>query len=248
VACAFANTYGGFLIIGVSERNGHHFTIEGIDPDKELLGKFIDKVRCTPSIAVEQPIPIHIPGTSKFVYIFEVRRSSRRPHIPISETERVFWKREGSSCKQMSLEEIRDQFLQYEEKREKLQLMLIDLHNKLTSVGHQASLIEGSYTGEIFSFDIIDNAVVSSFSLIKNYGQLFQALQSIRTTIWNLNSQNGILLNFLALSYGPEDKRKKADEYTIFAKSSYGYLQTSVTLIENLLRDQLDIVNPFKPR
>jgi predicted HTH transcriptional regulator len=36
VACAFANTYGGFFIIGVSERNGHHFTIEGIDPDKEL--------------------------------------------------------------------------------------------------------------------------------------------------------------------------------------------------------------------
>jgi predicted HTH transcriptional regulator len=66
VACAFANTYGDFFIIGVSERNGHHFTIEGIDPDKELFGKFTDKIRCTPSIAVERPIPIRIPQTSKF--------------------------------------------------------------------------------------------------------------------------------------------------------------------------------------
>jgi Putative DNA-binding domain len=246
VACAFANSYGGFFIIGVSERNGHHFMIEGIDPDKELFGKFIDKVRCTPSIAIEPPISVPIPHTSKFVYIFEVGRSFRRPHLPISETDRVFWKREGSSCKQMSLEEIRDQILHYEEKREKLQLVLIDLHNKLTSIGHQASLTGGAYTGEIFSFDIIDSSIVSSFSLIKDYNQIFQALQSIRATIWNLNSQKQILLNFLALSYTQEDKLSKINQYTAFAQSSYGFVQTGLALIEHILLNELDIKNPFK--
>jgi hypothetical protein len=246
LACAFANTYGGFFIVGVSERNGHHFTIEGIDSDKELFAKFIDKIRCTPSIAVEAPIPIPVPSTSKFIYIFEVARSSRRPHLPIPETDRIFWKREGSACSQMSLEEIRDQILNYEEKREKIQLMLIDLHNKLTSIGHQASLTDGSYTGEIFSFDVIDNSIVGSFSLIKNHAQIFRAIESIRTTIWNLNSQKQILLNFLALSYTSDDKVAKIKQYTAFAQSSYGFVQTGITVIEQILRDELGIINPFQ--
>jgi predicted HTH transcriptional regulator len=159
LACAFANTYGGSIVIGVSERDGHRFTIEGIHADKELYGKFLDKIRCAPSIAIEVPIQIPIPNTTKSVYVFEIRRSLRGPHLPIPHDERLFWKREGSACKQMSLEEIRQQILNYEEKREKLQLFLIDLHNKLASVNHQASVIDGGYTGEIFSFDIIDRTM-----------------------------------------------------------------------------------------
>jgi hypothetical protein len=146
----------------------------------------------------------------------------------------------------MTLEEIREQILHYEEKREKLQLMLVDLHHKLTSVGHQASLTEGQYTGEIFSFDIIDNAIVGGFSLIKDQAQLFLALESIRTTIWNLNSQKQIMLNFMALSYGQADKLKKVSDYAAFAQSSYVFLETGLATIEQTLRDELDIVNPFK--
>jgi Putative DNA-binding domain len=246
LVCAFANTYGGFLIIGVSERDGHRFTIEGIHADKELYGKFVDKIRCAPSIAIEMPIQIRIPNTTKSVYVFEVRRSLRGPHLPIPNDERLFWKREGSACKQMSLEEIRHQILNYEEKREKLQLFLIDLHNKLASVNHEASVIDGGYTGEIFSFEIIDRTIVESFSLIKDQLQIFRALESMRTTIWNLNSQKQIMLNFLSLSYTQEDKIRKINEYRAFVQNSYPILEMSVTTIEKTLKDQLDIINPYK--
>ena len=247
VACAFANSYGGFFIIGVSERNDHHFTIEGIDPDRELFGKFVDKIRCTPSIAVEPPISIPIPHTSKFIYIFEIRRSPRRPHLPISETDRIFWKREGSACKQMSLEEVRSQILDYEEKREKLQLMLIDLNNKLSSVRYQAGLLDGQYTGDIFSFDIIDRTVVESFSLIKHQSQLFQQLESIRRVIWNLNSKKQVMLNFLALSYPNESKVQMMNEYRSFAQSCCVGIDMSVSVIARILKDDFELLNPFKP-
>jgi hypothetical protein len=50
----------------------------------------------------------------------------------------------------------------------------------------------------------------------------------------------------MALSYGHADKLKKTNEYAAFAQSSYVFLETGVAIIEQILRDELDIVNPFK--
>jgi Putative DNA-binding domain len=40
VACASANTYGGFLVFGIADREPRRFEIIGLDPDKEFYGKF----------------------------------------------------------------------------------------------------------------------------------------------------------------------------------------------------------------
>ena len=39
ICCAFANSQGGFVVLGVKERS-HRFLVEGIDPDGEVAKKF----------------------------------------------------------------------------------------------------------------------------------------------------------------------------------------------------------------
>ena len=65
VCCAFANSYGGFLVIGVSDKA---FTLEGLEPDSELYKKLLDKVQAEPNIAISAPHTISIPGTERLVY------------------------------------------------------------------------------------------------------------------------------------------------------------------------------------
>lgn len=62
----------------------------------------------------------------------------------------------------MTLEEIRYQMNTYEEKLEKLALLLIDLNHKVQSLNAQASLLDNHYNGDIFTFDIIDRVIVEA--------------------------------------------------------------------------------------
>src|SRR5664279_4209438 len=55
ICCAFANTFGGFVVVGVKDISQGHFEIIGLDPDKELYGNFLAKVKADPDIAVSPP-------------------------------------------------------------------------------------------------------------------------------------------------------------------------------------------------
>jgi predicted HTH transcriptional regulator len=65
LCCAFANTRGGFVIIGVKENGNKNFSIEGIEPDKELFSKFIQKIHTEPAIDVDIPKIVDIPDKEK---------------------------------------------------------------------------------------------------------------------------------------------------------------------------------------
>ena len=82
LACAFANTYGGFIVLGVREAANHTFEAVGIKPDGEIYGRFHDKIRAEPEIPVSFPRQIQVPGSSNLIYVFEVVQSVRRPHLP----------------------------------------------------------------------------------------------------------------------------------------------------------------------
>ncbi|MGN6208099.1 AlbA family DNA-binding domain-containing protein [Asticcacaulis sp.] len=105
ICCAFANTFGGFIIVGIKDSGHANFEIIGIDADKELYGKFNAKLKASPDITVPRPKIIAAPNSEKLLYVFEIPVSLRRPHLPTPQDERIFWKRQGADCTQMTLEE-----------------------------------------------------------------------------------------------------------------------------------------------
>lgn len=246
VACAFANTFGGFIALGVSESADHRFTPIGIDPDGEVYGKFHAKIRVEPEIGVSYPRQIEIPGTSRVLYVFEILESTRRPHLPSPADERVFWKRVGSSCRQMTLEEVRQQMLVLEEKREKLALLLIDLHHKQRAIAEQAQLSDGHYTGDIFTFDIIDRVVVESYSLLRSDLNSIGVLDAMKRRLDLLNAEKQKMLSFLALSYSAEDKASMINGYRDLVRAQLSGVTIIVEQIERSFSEKFDVRNPYR--
>lgn len=248
VACAFANTFGGFVVLGVAEKGDHSFDPVGVDADREIYGQFHAKVRVEPEIAISYPRQVEIPGSSKVLYVFEISPSTRRPHLPSPVDERVFWKRVGSSCRQMTLEEVRQQMLSYEEKREKLTLLLIDLFHKQRSVEEQASVLDGHYTGEMFSFDIIDRIVVESYSILKDDLNTIGVLETLRKQLSLLNAEKQKLLSQLALSYSPNDKTLAINKYRGLVRNQRSGVTIIVEQIERSFSEKFGILNPYRQR
>lgn len=246
VACAFANTFGGFVILGVRETSAHQFEIIGIEPDGEIYGKFHSKIRAEPEIEVSYPRQIEIPDAPKVLYVFEILQSTRRPHLPAPADERVFWKRVGSSCRQMTLEEVRHQMLTLEEKREKLALLLIDLSHKLRAVSDQTQMADGHYNGDVFTFDIIDRVVVESYSLLRNDLNTIGVLDTLKRRLNLLNVEKQKLLNFMALSYSEESKLAEINRYRDLARTAVPHITVIIEQIERSFGEKFGIHNPYK--
>lgn len=108
--CAFANTKGGFIILGVKEA-GQRFRIAGIDNDKDLANKFGKKINALPTNPNFELAPfVDIPQSNKVLAVIHIARSRYRPHIPSQKELRIFWKRTNTGNEHMSYEEIRKLF------------------------------------------------------------------------------------------------------------------------------------------
>jgi hypothetical protein len=59
--------------------------------------------------------------------VIEVPKSLQRPHLPEAPDKRIFWKRTATGCQQMTRDEIRVEFVENQERREKLGLLVIEL-------------------------------------------------------------------------------------------------------------------------
>jgi hypothetical protein len=247
VCCAFANTFGGFIIVGVKEADQRQFEIIGLDPDRELYSRFLAKVKVSPDVAIERPKTIAIPGSTKLLYVFEIPQSSRRPHLPTPPDQRVFWKRQGSDCVQMTLEEIRQQMNAYEEKREKLALLLIDLHNKLRSLNDQAAVPDGYYNGDVFTFDIIDRVLVETFAVLRSDVSVIHKLDTIKRRLMSLNTQKQTMLAIQAMAYNKLLKNKNVNAYRDAVVQATPEITILVQQVERTLEEKFGITNPFGP-
>jgi len=246
ICCAFANTFGGFVILGVRERDRHSFEITGLAPDKELYGEFLAKLRCEPEINILAPKLLAVPNSENLLYIVEVPRSSRSPHLPTIQGERAFWKRQGSSCVQMTLAEIRYQMSIYEDKREKLALLLIDLDHKLQSLSEQASLTDAAYTGDTFSFEIMDRVVAESYAILKEDVGIFRTLNTIRRILAALNTEKSQMLAIQTQSYDSRIKRKHIARYHELAKNNLAQVTALTEQIGRTIKDRFGIENPYR--
>ncbi len=197
ICCAFSNSQGGFVVVGIKDRSGH-FLVEGIDPDSEIAKKFADKLHTVPSVEFLGPRDISVPGTSKVIYVFHIPRNEQRPHIPQSLDKRVFWKRTPGGCEQMSYDEIQEQFLRYEERRDKLKLLFIELLLNRENLQQMSAITEGQYSLLTLDSSVLDRLLVDTYSVVQEEGQLIRILLTLRTQIRVTNAKTQIFFSQMA--------------------------------------------------
>jgi len=111
--CAFANTNGGHIVIGVRESGGIASELLGIrvnDVDAEVLR--IDQI-------IRSGVEPRIPGcgvravalsTGSHAVVIRVSRSWRVPHRVSAQNSNRFWVRNSGGCHEASMEELRSLF------------------------------------------------------------------------------------------------------------------------------------------
>jgi hypothetical protein len=132
VACAMANTDGGFLVFGVKDRAARKADEDPlvglpISAKADLRKEFGDLAQairrpirfdCSP-----KAIPVESDG-SRGLFIVQIPRSLMSPH----EVDGKFWRRgDQGACKAMEFYEVRDQMMVTEERFSKLTLLRIQL-------------------------------------------------------------------------------------------------------------------------
>ncbi len=242
--CSFANSKGGFIVIGVKE-SGNRFVVEGIDPDSEIAMKFGHKVRADPTIPFPSPRLLSIPKSQKVLYVFHIPRSPERLHIPSPQDKRIFWKRTNTGCEQMTLEEIRAEFMHYEERREKLKLLFIELVTNKDQLLKITGVKPGQTTLITLDSSVLDRLLVDLYSIIQDDSQLVKTLLELREHIRICKAKTQILHTQLALSYGGGTKAHMAQEHRDFIKVEAGYMVPRIERALATLQERFGLRDPF---
>lgn len=242
ICCAFANSQGGFVLLGVKDRSGY-FVIEGLDPDAEIAKKFADKLHAVPSIDFSSPRDISIPGTSKVIYVFHVPKSALRPHIPQAPDQRLFWKRTPGGCEPMSYDEIQEQFLRYEERREKLKLLFVEL--LLNRENLQQIYVKEPNKYSLITLDsgVLDRLLVDTYSVVQGERRLISILLTLRTQIRVANVKAQMFFSQMALPL--DGQTQIAEKHNQFMKEKADFLLPLIAEAIDILKNRFGLEDPF---
>ncbi|MHB8057426.1 MAG: AlbA family DNA-binding domain-containing protein [Desulfuromonadaceae bacterium] len=126
---SFANTAGGYLLIGIKEEGGIPTSLPGIEldnPDAEKL-KLISLIRdCSepriPGVTVNS-VPLQC---SRYIIAIHIPKSWAAPHVVSIEKHWRFYARHSSGKYQLDVPELRQAFLMSESLAEKIRLFHIE--------------------------------------------------------------------------------------------------------------------------
>lgn len=242
VCCAFANSQGGFVVVGVKDLGGSH-EVRGIDPNAEIAKKFSDKLKAVPSIAYASPKILTIPGSLKVLYVFHVYRSADRPHIPQLADHRFFWKRTPGGCEQMNYDEIQEQFTRLEERREKLKLLYIELSFNQESLKHTYSGQADKYSLVTLDSSILDRLLVDIYSAVQNDRRLMDILLSLRFHIRVTNAKAQIFFSQVALP--TTNQSELVAKHNDFMEQKSKILLPLISEATEILEKRFGLKDPF---
>jgi len=244
--CAFANTKGGFLIFGVGQKD-RGFRIVGIDNDKELAHRFGQKTEGgQPTIDFDLPRIIEIPNSPKVLAVFHIPIGSERPHIPSQKNQRIFWKRTNKGNEQMSLREIRISFLHYEERREKLKLLYLEL--VVNAEKCSTMKIADDSKSKEFSLTRLDSTVIKSllidlYTYIGKHKRLIKTLFQIREIIDVMNTKTQYFLSQMSVPITNRGQLTK--KHNDFIEQQIEELAPLMLSALKILEEEFGLKNPL---
>ena len=192
--CAFANSSGGFLIFGVSNSGlvPVQDRLVGIDSNfdfPEHFGSYPQK--CMPSVTWDFKNPPISLENGKVIHIVYIPKSWNAPHsCEVISDGRFFAKRTNKGNEPMSYEEIRLTFLQYYEKRLKLQLLKAELDNIKK---HAEELIIPPYAASTqpamgdFSLTVLETVLADTYTILAGSQELLDTLVEVRNRCGKVN-------------------------------------------------------------
>lgn len=248
VCCAFANTKGGFIVFGINEANSR-FIVEGIVNDKELAHNFGQKIRASPTIDFDLPKIIPIPDSHKVLVVFHIPLSSERPHISLKEDERFFWKRTNRGNEYMTYEEIRMSFLNYEEQREKLKLLYLELLSNIEQLKTMKTDRASDETSRVYySLVTLDSTVINSlltdlYTIIGKNKDLITTLFTIRENIKVTNNKTRIFFSQMAVPLS--NSRDLVKEHNEFINQKVEVLKPLIEKAIKILEEKFALKNPL---
>jgi hypothetical protein len=197
--CAFANSAGGFLVFGIKDNKSlpPQDRLVGFEPAYDFPEHFGTYPRnCNPAIAWDFLNPPLKLDTGNVIHIVEIPRSWNAPHCfenpgKGSAKLRCFTKRTNKGNEDMSYEEIRMEFLQYYEKRLKLQLLKAELQNIKK---HAEELIIHAPFAEVkpalgdFRLTVLETVLADTYTILAANQELLEALHEVRNRCSVVNS------------------------------------------------------------
>jgi len=203
--CAFANSSGGFLIFGVKDAK----SVKAGDPIESRLIGFDQKYdlpeqfgsypqKCSPSVIWDFKNPPIQLENGNVIHVVQIPRSWNVPHCFETQGKgcdkaRCFTKRTNKGDEDMSYEEIRMAFLQYYEKRLKLQLLRSELEN-IKDHAEKELIIEiwdaqRTYGMGEFGLMVIETVLADTYTILAGQKELLEAIKEIRNGCRKVNDQ-----------------------------------------------------------
>lgn len=201
--CSFANTRGGFFVLGVSDKD---YQILGVDKNPELAHAFRQKIQADPYIHYVGPKLIPIPSSEKVVPVFYIPLSNDRPNLPSKKDQRVFWKRINGGRESMTYLEILMAFQNYEERRGKIKLLYVKLLTNKIALQDilEAAHAEGqsTYSPSTLEYNALSSLLSDLYSIIGNNIKLIKDLLKIRLLCNAINNETSLFFRKMSVPIG----------------------------------------------
>jgi hypothetical protein len=194
--CAFANSSGGFLVFGVKDAKAvkagepMESRLVGFNPRydfPEQFGSYPQK--CSPSITWDFKNPPIQLENGNVIHVVQIPRSWNAPHCfetqgKGSDHLRCFTKRTNKGNEDMSYEEIRMAFLQYYEKRLKLQLLQAELEN-IKNHAEKDLMMEPwdancKFGMGEFDLTVVETVLSDTYTILAEHKELLIAIAEVR--------------------------------------------------------------------
>lgn len=186
--CAFANSTGGFIVFGVVDKKSltSRKRITGLKSTLDFPEHFGNyPSSCFPSVYWDfKKIPITL-QEGKVIHIVHIPESWKSPHaVKNKDGSFLFLKRTNKGNERMSFEEIREAFMNYDEKRRKLQLLRSEVD--MLKANAKEAYLERSTDWEWdlkladFSIGLLESIIGEIYDLISVDSELLRLLKDLR--------------------------------------------------------------------